>query len=68
MRCVKCNKIIPKKRLKVLPKTETCVNCSEVKPLVGFMVWDKKTPELAVMEDADRIYRLERADGRLERL
>ena len=28
MDCIKCNKIIPPKRLEIIPGTKTCVNCS----------------------------------------
>lgn len=31
--CSKCGKLIPQERLQTLPDTETCVLCSQVKPL-----------------------------------
>jgi len=31
MKCVKCGDIIPEGRLKALPGTKTCVNCSGTK-------------------------------------
>ena len=38
MNCVKCNKIIPPKRLEILPGTKTCVNCSTTSPKRGVPV------------------------------
>ncbi len=38
MNCVKCNKIIPPKRLEILPGTKTCVNCSTASPKRGVTV------------------------------
>lgn len=38
MNCVKCNKIIPPKRLEILPDTKTCVNCSTASPKRGVPV------------------------------
>ena len=35
MNCVKCNKVIPPKRLEILPGTKTCVNCSTETPKRG---------------------------------
>jgi len=34
MRCIYCDQIIPDARLKALPDTQTCVNCSDTQPLV----------------------------------
>jgi len=28
MKCIKCNIVIPPKRLEIIPGTKTCVNCS----------------------------------------
>jgi hypothetical protein len=40
--------------LDVLPNTTTCVACSSVKPMVGFMDWSHKTaPELVMVSSAD---------------
>ena len=57
-------------RLKVLPNTETCVKCSDCKPIYGFTSWDKSTPELIIVdkENAERLKHLEKVDGRLGRL
>ena len=32
MKCIGCDQEIPPARLEVLPDTQTCVKCSEVKP------------------------------------
>lgn len=32
MECIYCGKEIPQRRLKALPTTKTCVNCSTVAP------------------------------------
>ncbi len=37
-RCEKCEDIIPQERLEVLPNTQTCVKCSDLPNVVGFMV------------------------------
>lgn len=42
-RICSCGTEIPEARLKALPDTETCVECSEVKPIKGVMIYDHKT-------------------------
>lgn len=37
MNCIICKAEIPSQRLKILPKTEVCVRCSNVQPKVGIM-------------------------------
>lgn len=37
MNCVICKAEIPPQRLKILPTTKVCVNCSNVKPKVGIV-------------------------------
>lgn len=32
MQCIGCKETIPPARLEALPDTQTCVNCSDVKP------------------------------------
>jgi hypothetical protein len=45
-----CGEIIPEARLRALPKTTTCVNCSEEEKVAGHTYWDgKHTPVLQVM-------------------
>lgn len=54
-KCKNCEKKIPKARLEVLPDTDTCVGCSEAKPMMGFMDWAHKTaPELVMVNPADK--------------
>jgi hypothetical protein len=54
-KCKNCQKNIPKARLEVLPDTETCVGCSEAKPMMGFMDWAHKTaPELVMVNTGDK--------------
>lgn len=48
MKCIYCNKIIPKKRLKVLPETQTCVICSNVD--VPKEIFVGSSPSLAEMK------------------
>lgn len=36
--CLKCGCAIPVERLEVIPDTETCVNCSNVSAMIGFMI------------------------------
>lgn len=53
--CDNCKKQIPQARLEVLPNANTCVNCSDVKPMVGFMDWYHKTaPELVMISSGDK--------------
>jgi len=54
-KCKNCQKNIPKARLEILPDTETCVGCSEAKPMMGFMDWAHKTaPELVMVNTGDK--------------
>lgn len=54
-KCKNCKQNIPKARLEVLPNTETCVGCSDAKPMMGFMDWAHKTaPELVMVNTADK--------------
>lgn len=65
MKCVKCNIVIPPKRLEILPGTKTCVNCSTTGAYSGRPVLhgkgDHTFVELAIMtpEQAKRIEELE---------
>lgn len=43
MDCIKCNSEINPLRLKALPNTRVCVNCSSESALSGFMSFDHKT-------------------------
>ena len=65
MKCVKCGKDIPPKRIEILPNTKNCVNCSTTGAYVGRPVQlghgDHTCTELAIMtpEQAEEIKRLE---------
>lgn len=56
MQCTICDKEIPVLRLKALPGTRTCVNCSDVSPkrgrVVTFGEGDHTYNELEVMDGA----------------
>ena len=43
MNCYKCKKAINPLRVKALPKTKSCVNCSTTQAVSGFMSWEHKT-------------------------
>jgi hypothetical protein len=43
MQCIRCNKTIPELRLKALPNTKTCTDCSETQKVAGFPVISGKT-------------------------
>lgn len=58
MRCESCGKEIPKERLRILPNTHRCVNCSDEKKKLGFFVYDNAkgtAPRLVVSNDNDSI-------------
>lgn len=63
MNCIKCGNIIPEARLKILPNTNCCVNCSTVQKKVGFQIIDGKTTysELDIVDpDSEAAYNLSR--------
>lgn len=41
--CIKCGNLIPEGRLKALPKTLTCIDCSNVEQVYGHNVVSSKT-------------------------
>ena len=51
--CKHCGKEIPEGRIKALPKTETCVDCSNVGKKLGFQVVTGKTTytELDIVDE-----------------
>jgi len=52
MNCFYCGKPIPPERLECLPKTKTCVRCSDVRPVLAFMDYGHKTaPSLVIVSD-----------------
>lgn len=65
--CEKCGNEIPAERLEVLPNTTTCVGCSTVKAVIGFMVFDHKTggtPILVNPDDKETLRQAQRANRR----
>lgn len=56
MKCEKCGKTIPKERIKALPETKFCVNCSEEKSLVGLIT----ESEIVIVnhDEAERLKKL----------
>lgn len=67
MKCSLCSLDIPLERLEALPKTSTCVKCSGVKGVQGFMVFSHKTaPELVLIpaEESESIRQARRANKR----
>lgn len=58
--CWKCGKPIPEERLKILPTTTTCVNCSTVRPVPSSDVLDVAVSQnVEGVEKADRISTVE---------
>lgn len=67
MLCIKCQTPIPQERLEILPSTTTCVNCSTVKAVVGFMIYNHKTAGTAILvnpEDSETLRQAKRANRR----
>lgn len=42
-RCSICQKLLSLQRLRALPTTQVCVQCSTETPVRGFMTWEHKT-------------------------
>jgi hypothetical protein len=68
--CIECGQSIPQERLEALPDTETCVLHSKEQKRVGVTVWDRKTPELIIVQESEAEFfrRMEKLDGRESRL
>jgi hypothetical protein len=65
--CDTCNEAIPHARIEALPDTTTCVKCSRVSRMVGFMDWYHKTaPELVMVSssDTENLRRAQRVNAR----
>ena len=61
MNCTKCQNKINPLRVKALPKTNVCVECSNIEAVSGFMVYDHKTAgtiNICSQEVAEEIRRL----------
>jgi hypothetical protein len=61
-KCEKCGKAIPSARLDILPDTQTCVGCSEVKAKVVYPVYSHKTAPEIIVVDGDNDEGLRLAD------
>lgn len=61
--CRVCGKPIPAERLEALPNTAHCVEHSDVKKKVGFMVYPHKTGSSIVMIDPDDTEALRQANN-----
>ena len=67
MNCGICSAEIPKERIEAIPGTTTCVKCSSVKSVHGFMVFSHKTaPELVMIspDDTESIRQAQRSNKR----
>jgi hypothetical protein len=60
MNCICCNETIPELRLKALPSTKTCVQCSNINRVAGFPVISNKTTysdlQIVSQETAQELY------------
>ncbi|MDX2190934.1 MAG: hypothetical protein SFY32_13830 [Bacteroidota bacterium] len=43
MKCMICGEVIPEMRLRILPKTQTCVQCSNTSRVYGHAIISGKT-------------------------
>lgn len=69
MNCIICGNEIPEGRLKVLPATKTCAQCSNVDRVAGFAMIESKT-EYSALQIVDKktyrnLTRLDRTKGRI---
>jgi hypothetical protein len=65
--CDTCSEAIPQARIEALPDTTTCIKCSRVPKMVGFMDWYHKTaPELVMISSGDKenLRRAQRVNAR----
>lgn len=60
MNCIVCNTEIPELRLKALPHTKTCINCSSTNRIAGFPLITGKNSyselQLVDQEKAQELY------------
>lgn len=58
--CISCGKEIPEQRLKILPNSKTCVQCSETAKVAGFPLITNKTTyselQIVPQETAQELY------------
>jgi len=66
MKCSKCDEIIPKGRLKILPDTKECVECSSTEPnMVRTIITGKTTySEIEVIKNKETKEYLQRLEGK----
>ena len=67
MICTGCGDSIPEARLKAIPDTKSCVNCSKTQPYKGYMVYGHKTGGSLVAirpEESENIRQADRANKR----
>lgn len=63
MNCIHCGNPIPEARMKALPYTETCVNCSDAKKVRGFTVVEHKTGNWVQIVEEETFKELARLDS-----
>ena len=52
MKCIKCGELIPEGRLKAMPKTKCCIECSETEPYGSVVIVNHKTGnEIQIIKD-----------------
>jgi len=60
MHCIRCQEEIPEMRLKALPSTKTCLNCSSTERVAGFPMITNKTSyseiQIVSQETANELY------------
>jgi hypothetical protein len=58
--CISCRKEIPEQRVKILPNSKTCVQCSETGKVAGFPLITNKTSyselQIVPQETAQELY------------
>lgn len=52
MKYCKCGNVIHPLRLKILPSTKTCVDCSKTDKVSGIQVWTHKTGSITQITNA----------------
>ncbi len=65
--CSSCGKQIPEQRLKILPHSKTCVQCSETAKVAGFPLITNKTAyselQIVPQETAQELYKKQDRKG-----
>jgi hypothetical protein len=65
--CIVCGNNIPAQRLKILPATKTCVQCSNTEKVAGFPVITNKTTyselQIVPQEKAQELYQKQDRKG-----